>query len=403
MTISENRTRKGELLARGAARSFTLLLCLCAFFCVCGPSWASAAPMRVIYGFDREYPPFSFEEPGGKPAGFDVDLVKAIFAEADVTLVTRPLQWNMIPLELSSGAITVTSAMVKTPQRDKLFLFSEKSSFPLPIRLFTKVYKRFPSLSMFRGQSVAVEQGTFAHRLLEGFGGVNIKTFDSVADGLRALYHDEVAAYAGPMPNTYYYINKLNYGAITTVGSPLAIVPMRIAVNKSRGDVARMVNEGFKRVVENGEYSRLFRKWFVREMTNEELNIMVKSAIQGGIPAYVPYTQKGQGAAVLTATGKVFTGCTVENADDAITTSAMQNAVSRAVGEGEFEIRAAVVVNAEGDVVMPTQKDLQVLHEFGMGILVIIQPEKGQYTTAMVMELHKNPVFREAIPFAVQE
>jgi|GEM_PF-147380 ABC-type amino acid transport/signal transduction systems, periplasmic component/domain len=388
----------------GQARCAMLFVCLCAFCGVfLGSHTAEAAPMRVIYGFDREFPPFSYEEAGGKPAGFDVDLVKAVFAEADVTLATRPLQWNMVPLELSSGAITVTSGMVKTPQRDKLFLFSERATFPLNIRLFTKVYRRFPGLSMFRGQTVAVEQGTFAHRLLEGYGGVNIKTFDTPAEGLRALYHDEVAAYCGPMPNTYYYINKLNYGAITSVGSPLAIVPMRIAVNRSRGDVARMVNEGLQRVVENGEYNRLFRKWFVRDLTNEELNIMVKSAAQGGIPAYVPYTQKGQGAAVLTATGKVFTGCTVENADNAQTITAMQNAVARAVGEGEFEIRAAVVVDAAGEVLTPTPSDLQALQEFGMGILVILQAEKGQYTTAMVAELHKTPVFREAIPFAAQE
>ena len=29
-------------------------------------------PLRVIYGFDREFPPFSYEEAGGTPTGFEV-------------------------------------------------------------------------------------------------------------------------------------------------------------------------------------------------------------------------------------------------------------------------------------------------------------------------------------------
>ena len=73
-----------------------------------------------------------------------------------------------------------------------------------------------------------------------------------------------------------------------------------------------------------------------------------KAAMLGAVPAYAPYGQKGQGAAVLTATGKVYTACTVENADQPLTISALSGAVSRAVSEGEFELRAAVVVTPEG-------------------------------------------------------
>jgi cytidine deaminase len=84
---------------------------------------ASAAlvrePVRVVYGFDREFPPFSFEEAGGKATGFEVELLEAIFS-GRATLVPRPLQWDMVPLELAAGTITVTSGMVRTEKRSKL-------------------------------------------------------------------------------------------------------------------------------------------------------------------------------------------------------------------------------------------------------------------------------------------
>ena len=327
--------------------------------------------------------------------GFEIELIDAIFNGTEVVLSHRPLQWDRVPLELSSGVITITTSMVRTEQRSRLFLFSEKPTFPLQIRLFTKIYNRFPSAALLRGQMVSVEKGSYQHRLLEEFGGINIKTFPNRTDGLRALYNDEVVAYCGPVQNTYYYINKLNYGAITTVGTPLGITEMRIAINRDRGDIKRMVDEGLERVVASGEYDRLYRKWFVRELSDQERDIMLKAAMLGAVPAYAPYGQKGQGAAVLTATGKVYSACTVENADLSLTQSALRGAVSRAVSEGEFELRAAVVVDQQGNIQPVAPEELQVLYEFGRGILILAEPEKGRFETSMVAQLLSNPIIRE--------
>ena len=353
------------------------------------------APIRVIYGFDREFPPFTFEEAGGVATGFEIDLVKAIFAETEATLAFRPLQWDLVPLELSQGTITLTTGMVRTEQRSKLYLFSDKPTFPLQIRLFTKIYNRFPTANLLRGQPVSVEQGTYQHRLLDEFGGINIKLYKGRTDALRALYNDEVAAYCGPLQNTYYYINKLNYGAITTVGTPLGITEMRIAINRDRGDIQRMVDQGLARIIANGEYNRLYRKWFVRDLSAQDQTVMVQSATSAAIPAYVPYAAQGQGAAVLTATGKVYTACTVENADLPLTVSALSGALSRAISDGEFELRAAVIVTPDGQVVPPSPQELQLLYEFGRGIQVLMETSPGTYSTSTLMELLPEPVVRD--------
>lgn len=377
------------------SRAALLLLALALAGVCLLPARGAAAPVRVVYGFDREFAPFTYEEPGGKPVGFEIELIDAIFNGTEVVLSHRPLQWERVPLELSAGTITITTSMVRTEQRSKLFLFSEKPTFPLQIRLFTKIYNRFPSAALLRGQMVSVEKGSYQHRLLEEFGGINIKPFPNRIDGLRALYNDEVVAYCAPVQNTYYYINKLNYGAITTVGSPLGITEMRIAINRDRGDIKRMVDEGLERVVSSGEYDRLYRKWFVRELSDQERDIMLKAAMLGAVPAYAPYGQKGQGAAVLTATGKVYSACTVENADLSLTQSALRGAVSRAVSEGEFELRAAVVVDQQGNIQPVAPEELQVLYEFGRGILILAEPEKGRFEATMVAQLLANPITRE--------
>ncbi len=364
---------------------------LVTIFCLLANIGWSAPPLRVVYGFDREFPPFSYEEPGGKPTGFEVELLQAVLEGANVVLSTRPLTWENVPLELSAGTINVTSGMVKTEGRNKLFSFTDKASFSLQIRLFTKIYNRFPSLSFFRGQMVSVEKGSYQHRMLEAFGGVNIKTFDGRVAALRALYNDEVVAFCGPVQPTYYYINKLNYGAITSVGTPLGVAELRFAVNKGRGDILKVVNEGLNKVIASGEYDRIFRKWFVRELSSDEKKGMLDLATRASIPAYAPYTAKAQGAAVLTATGKIHTGVTVENADPAMTTTALQNALAKSIAEGDFEVLAAVVVNQAGQIEQPTLEDLQRLYEFGRGIL-ILQLHEGTNDTSMVSQLLPNPV-----------
>lgn len=375
--------------------ALSLLFVLCCVLSPARKAGAAGEPMRVVYGFDREFPPFSYEDPGGIPVGFEIELMQAVFHGTNANLTLRPLQWERIGLELSSGAITLTTGMVRTEQRAKLYLFSELPTFPLQIRLFTKIYNRFPSAAMLRGQTVAVEQGSYQHRLLERSGGFNIKPYQNRTDALRALFRDEVTALCAPVQNTYYYINKLDYGAITTVGTPLGITEMRVAVNRDRGDIERMVNEGMARVLASGEYNRLYRKWFVRELSDQERSVMLGTAIKAAVPAYAPYGKKGYGASVLTATGKVYSACTVENADLSLSLSALRGAVSRAVADGEFELRAAMVVDPEGKLQPPSPEDLQVLYEFGHGVLVVEEQEPGRYGARMVAELLPNPVVRE--------
>ena len=50
------------------------------------------------------------------------------------------------------------------------------------------------------------------------------------------------------------------------------------------------------------------------------------------------------GAAVLTKSGKIFTGCNVENASFGLTMCAERTAIYRAVSEGEREFEAIAIV-----------------------------------------------------------
>jgi cytidine deaminase len=80
--------------------------------------------------------------------------------------------------------------------------------------------------------------------------------------------------------------------------------------------------------------------------------------------AYAPHTGVTAGAAVRDTDGRTYAAATVENADPALTTSALRAALVAAASSGARSFEAAVVVS-ESD---PTDADLAVLREFGADV-----------------------------------
>ena len=73
---------------------------------------------------------------------------------------------------------------------------------------------------------------------------------------------------------------------------------------------------------------------------------------------------------LLTKSGKIYTGCNVENAVYSLTICAERAAVFKAVSEGEREFDAIAVVTANGG--SPCGSCRQVLAEFGPDARVLI-------------------------------
>lgn len=100
-------------------------------------------------------------------------------------------------------------------------------------------------------------------------------------------------------------------------------------------------------------------------MTELEL---CKEAIRAKRNAYAPYSGFFVGAALLAASGKVYTGCNVENAAFAPTNCAERTAIFKAISEGERAFSMLAVVGGKGENIAPSTPPCgvcrQVLAEF---------------------------------------
>lgn len=125
-------------------------------------------------------------------------------------------------------------------------------------------------------------------------------------------------------------------------------------------------------------------------MTNIQLIDIAKEARKN---AYVPYSHFKVGAALLTKSGKVYSGGNIENASYPAGICAERVAISKAVSDGEMQFEKIAVVGAKEDIDNP--KDIctpcgicrQVMAEFCDENFEIILNDGDKLKTYLLKEL----------------
>ena len=110
--------------------------------------------------------------------------------------------------------------------------------------------------------------------------------------------------------------------------------------------------------------------------TDEQRRKLIQAAQEARRWAYVPYSKYPVGAALLSASGKIYDGVNVENAAYPTGICAERVAVFKAVSEGEREFIAIAVVTDNGG--SPCGSCRQVISEFGLETIVVIADARGQ-------------------------
>ena len=111
-------------------------------------------------------------------------------------------------------------------------------------------------------------------------------------------------------------------------------------------------------------------------LEKEDRRHLIAAAMEARRHAYAPYSRYAVGAAVLTASGKIYTGANVENAVYPLGLCAERVALFKAVSEGEREFVAIAVVSANGGT--PCGSCRQALREFGARWEIVVADEQGR-------------------------
>ena len=125
-------------------------------------------------------------------------------------------------------------------------------------------------------------------------------------------------------------------------------------------------------------------------MTNID-DKLAKLAKEAGEKAYAPYSNFRVGAALITESGNIYTGCNIENAAYPATVCGEDVAVFKAISEGETKIETIAVacIDAKSDTALfPCGVSRQRLSEFNTESVIVVD-KKG----------YNKYSFSEILPF----
>ena len=120
-------------------------------------------------------------------------------------------------------------------------------------------------------------------------------------------------------------------------------------------------------------------------LTADQIQQLIVAAQGVRVHAYCPYSHYQVGAALLAKSGKIYTGCNVENAAYPAGICAERVALVKALSVGEREFLAIAVVTENGGTCCGICR--QSLHEHAPRMPVIIANTAGQHRLTSVDQL----------------
>lgn len=110
---------------------------------------------------------------------------------------------------------------------------------------------------------------------------------------------------------------------------------------------------------------------------------LVDCAKKAAQSAYAPYSKTAQGAALLSADGKMFKGANMECAAYGGAVCAETSALTAAISEGVRKFKAIAIHPAQ----YPCGTSRQMLAEFGIDLDVVVENSDGQLSVISLKDL----------------
>ena len=130
-------------------------------------------------------------------------------------------------------------------------------------------------------------------------------------------------------------------------------------------------------------------------MESTEIISLIEQAIEARKNAYTPYSHFAVGAALLGKTGRIYTGCNIENAAYTPTNCAERTAIFKAVSEGVREFDTIWIVGGKDGILTeytaPCGVCRQVMMEF-------CDPETFRIILAIDKEYYDIYTLKDLLP-----
>jgi cytidine deaminase len=122
-----------------------------------------------------------------------------------------------------------------------------------------------------------------------------------------------------------------------------------------------------------------------------EDQVLIQAAEQARANAHAPFSNFRVGAALRAKSGRLYTGCNIENASYSLTCCAERVAIFKALSEGEREFDSLAIVSDTEALTPPCGACRQIIWEFCGDVPVILANLKGRVEHEQAGKLLPRP------------
>ena len=254
-----------KILAAGVlAIASAALLAGCGGSNQAATSGSSSGAQVLKVGSAIDFAPFEFQDEGqAEYQGFDMDLIRAIGKEMGMEVEIQNIGFDgLIPALQAKTVDVLISGMTINDERKQNVEFSDpyyQSGLTMVVRDDEQNIKSFNDL---KGKKVAVQIGTTSAKEVKALGGVEVTEFNTPADCFTELKTGGADAVVNDRPVNDYFITKSGQTGVKALDEKLTSEDYGIAVAKGNTELAEKINAALKTLKENGEYDKIYAKWF---------------------------------------------------------------------------------------------------------------------------------------------
>ena len=118
------------------------------------------------------------------------------------------------------------------------------------------------SIADLKGKKIAVQIGTTSMEEAQKIEGAEVKALNSSADTFMELKAGNVDAVINDLPVNDYYIVKTKATDVKRLDDKLTSEEYGFAMKKGNTELKQKVDAALKTLKENGEYDKIYEKWF---------------------------------------------------------------------------------------------------------------------------------------------
>ncbi|MBS9779251.1 MAG: amino acid ABC transporter substrate-binding protein [Moraxellaceae bacterium] len=230
--------------------------------------------MTYKVGMDLDYPPYEFIGEQGKPTGFEVELLQAIANDQKVKVTFVPMPWNLLLQGLNKNEYDM---VIGGFGEDDLELDSNDDiDYRLPkAHLYTQdvlatlaknqadLPKKLKGLKNYK--VTTLENSAWAEDLQDITNKENIIEKKSSFLSLQALMQGKAEFILTDKGVIKYYQKTIPQSPLVTKDDYFKPYEVFAVINEDKKELVKIFNKGLTNVVESGQYTRIYKKWFGEE------------------------------------------------------------------------------------------------------------------------------------------